>query len=285
MKNFDDLVFKNFEYRYINQPLLNNLVIMDIGHERCKPSKRKIGPERRDHISIHYVVKGKGILTVDGKLHKIGPNQLFITPFDTVCCYYPDNDDPWEYLWITFKGSRCLQLCEMMGMTAESPIYTPCNKGAIFRAFSDLIVHSKAFHYAVNFFVLSKLFQIICIVNEERKITVHFNTDKKENTIQSVIGYIERNYGNPELLSLKTIADWIHLDAIYLNRIFKKETGCTVHKYIINYRLLKAGELIEHADLSFAEIAHITGWNDYAQFSKSFSSYYGVPPSKYKISK
>ena len=57
--------FKNFEYRYINQPLLNNLVIMDLGHERCPATKPQIGPEHRNHVSLHLVTSGKGILVID----------------------------------------------------------------------------------------------------------------------------------------------------------------------------------------------------------------------------
>lgn len=278
-----EVQFESFEYRFINQPIFNNLIIMDLGHETCKPTKPQVGPERRDHISLHYVIKGKGILTVDNKLFKIGTGQIFITPCNAVCCYYPDKDDAWEYLWITFKGSKCMLLCDMMGLTQDSPVYSPQHPHALFCVFADLIKGGNKYRYAVNFFAFSKLFQIICMINEERKISLDLNADKKESSIQSIIGYIERNYSNTEILSLETIAKWIHLDPIYLNRIFKKAVGCTIHKYIINYRLSKARELIGQSGYSLTEIAQFTGWSDYAQFSKAFKKYYGISPTKFKI--
>lgn len=284
MEEQNEYRFENFEYRFINQPIFNNLIIMDFGHETCKPTKSQVGPERRDHISLHYVMKGKGTLTVDQKSFKIGAGQIFITPCNAVCCYYPDKEDAWEYLWITFKGSKCMLLCEMMGLTQDSPVYRPQHAYELFCVFADLVKGGNNYKFAVNFFAFSKLFQIICMINEERRIALDLNADKKETSVQSIIGYIERNYSNTELLSLETIAKWIHLDPIYLNRIFKKTVGCTIHKYIINYKILKAGELIEHSGYSFAEIAQITGWTDYAQFSKSFKKYYGISPTRFKSS-
>ena len=276
--------FKNFEYRYINQPLLNNLVIMDLGHERCPATKPQIGPEHRNHVSLHLVTSGKGILVIDQKTFRVGPGQIFITPCDTVCCYFPDREDAWEYFWITFKGSKCVLLCEMMGLTKEKPVYSPLNTEAIYRAFSELISLEKNYRYAINFFAFSKLFMIVCLINEERKISPELTVDQRETCIQNIIGYIERNYSNREVLSLEAIANWIHLSPIYLNRLFKKFTGSSVHQYIINYRLSKAGELIAHSGLSFLQIAQITGWNDYVQFSKVFKKYYGVSPSHFKKS-
>lgn len=274
----------NFEFRYINQPIFNDIVIMDLGHERCNPGKPQVGPEKRDHISLHFVMSGSGFLVVNNKPYKVREGELFLTPCNSVCCYYPDKEDSWEYMWITFKGSKCMTLSELMGFTTEYPVYNSINKTEIQREFFELIRKEKNYTSSINLFAFSKLCNIACILNEERQITPDKRASKIERYVDSVLGYIERNYNNVEMLSLDIISSWIHLTPIYLNRIFKRQVGSSLYQYILNYRIIKAGELIENSEYSFTQIAQITGWKDYAQFSKAFKKHFGCSPSAFHVS-
>ena len=60
--------------------------------------------------------------------------------------------------------------------------------------------------------------------------------------------------------------------------------GSSLYQYILNYRIIKAGELIENSEYSFTQIAQITGWKDYAQFSKAFKKHFGCSPSAFHVS-
>lgn len=125
---------------------------------------------------------------------------------------------------------------------------------------------------------------------ELEQITLDFISSLKEALVNdknryskvvcNSIQYIDRNLAN--LLSLTTIADAVHINASYLSRIFKKETGQPISEYINISRIEKAKELLsDNADLTY-EIAEQVGFHDPAYFSSIFKKYTGVSPREYK---
>lgn len=65
----------------------------------------------------------------------------------------------------------------------------------------------------------------------------------------------------------------------------KQLFGMTPNDYIRNVRMKEAAELLLTTNLTAAEIAYKTGFEDQYYFSKSFKKYYGQPPSQYRHGK
>ncbi len=85
-----------------------------------------------------------------------------------------------------------------------------------------------------------------------------------------------------ERLLSEQIAQALFLNADYLNRIFKKETGITLSEYISNQRIEKAKELLLNSTFSVSEIAFEVGFQSFSYFSKIFKRKTGKEPSKYR---
>lgn len=68
----------------------------------------------------------------------------------------------------------------------------------------------------------------------------------------------------------------------YLSRLFKKETGSTLSKYIAGQRCKKAAELLEQTTLPIQEISRYVGCLDNNYFVKVFRSFYSMTPSEYR---
>lgn len=62
----------------------------------------------------------------------------------------------------------------------------------------------------------------------------------------------------------------------------KQLTGMTPNDYIKKARMEAAAELLVSTNLTAAEIAYKTGFEDQYYFSRSFKKYFGTPPSKYR---
>lgn len=92
--------------------------------------------------------------------------------------------------------------------------------------------------------------------------------------------YIERNI-NKEIL-VTEIADYIGLNAEYLTRIFKKEKGVSIKKYIDNKKIMRAKELLEKTDFSVTDISDRVGYSSYNNFSRAFKTHTGVSPTSYR---
>ncbi len=69
----------------------------------------------------------------------------------------------------------------------------------------------------------------------------------------------------------------------YLNDIFKKHEGITLHKFIVQQRVQRAHELITTTHLSLDEIASTCGFSSQAHLSAAFKSFYGISPGKLRL--
>lgn len=75
----------------------------------------------------------------------------------------------------------------------------------------------------------------------------------------------------------------IPLNADYLRRCFKRETGMTPQLYLNRLRLENAKKLlIKTPQSSIAEVAYLSGFYDPLYFSRAFHKYAGMPPQMWR---
>ena len=98
--------------------------------------------------------------------------------------------------------------------------------------------------------------------------------------IKKIIRYLDENYACD--INLKTIADTFHLNALYLGRILKLETGCSFTDYINRLRIDRAQELLSHTDLSAKQIAEKVGYGNDKYFNTQFKKYTDMTPGEYR---
>ena len=94
-----------------------------------------------------------------------------------------------------------------------------------------------------------------------------------------------RRYINEHLeseLDLDSLAEIHSISKYHLIRLFKRYHGITPKQYIISSRLNKAKDMLHNPDLRISDIAYECGFEDPANFSKSFVSMFGLSPSQYK---
>ena len=92
--------------------------------------------------------------------------------------------------------------------------------------------------------------------------------------------YIESNY--QRTIDLNIIADHFSFSPSYLTKIFLKHTNITPSKYILNYRINIAKQLLGDFSLSINMVANMVGYMDPFHFSKSFKQVTGISPARYR---
>jgi two-component system response regulator YesN len=106
------------------------------------------------------------------------------------------------------------------------------------------------------------------------------DTESEENVIRRCIAYIRENLG--EELTREQVANHVYLNPDYLNRIFKKETGLSLHEYITKERLEKAKVLLRKTNLPISAIAAEVGYDSFSHFSQLFKKYTDLNPKDYR---
>ncbi len=94
----------------------------------------------------------------------------------------------------------------------------------------------------------------------------------------ALIRYIDENI--KEELSYKKLADMLHISPKNLYKLFKRETGFTLSRYIKERRIIIAKSLLNSGSSPF-EAAEKTGFCDYSTFYRAFRASVGVSPSAY----
>lgn len=92
--------------------------------------------------------------------------------------------------------------------------------------------------------------------------------------------FIEKYYH--ENLSVNQLAGLANMSDSTFNRLFKKETGLTPIKYLIEVRIEKSKVLLRRDDLPITEIAARCGFGSSAHFSAEFKRLTTVTPSEYR---
>ncbi|WP_226037086.1 response regulator transcription factor [Aquibacillus saliphilus] len=100
------------------------------------------------------------------------------------------------------------------------------------------------------------------------------------NSIKDALLYIDGNFS--EELTLKQVADHVHLNASYFSALFKEQTNLTFSEYLTRTRLQYAKNLLITSTLPVTEIAERVGYNTSKYFIKLFKQYEGLTPSSYR---
>ncbi len=120
----------------------------------------------------------------------------------------------------------------------------------------------------------------ICLANYQS------HTKKQSFIINKMLSVIEEQLANPDLSLGWVASEILYMNADYLGKLFKKETGDKFSNYVVRLRMERAMEEIEHTgDVKVFELAEKFGFGGNPQyFSQVFKKHTGFTPSEYKRS-
>lgn len=104
--------------------------------------------------------------------------------------------------------------------------------------------------------------------------------DNISPAMQNALIYIHENY--KKKISLKDVADAIHLNAAYLSTLFNKEMPTGFSKYLLELRMKTAKKLLENTNYKVKEVAEKAGFFDYHYFARAFKDLTGLSPLEYR---
>ncbi|MBO5176635.1 MAG: response regulator [Lachnospiraceae bacterium] len=108
------------------------------------------------------------------------------------------------------------------------------------------------------------------------------NASNRYGTIvDQVKKYIEEHYVEEEL-SLNLVASYVNFSPNHLSMVFSQQTGQTFIKYLTDYRMNKAKELLRGTGKRSSEISLEVGYKDPHYFSYLFKKTQGMTPTQYR---
>lgn len=106
-------------------------------------------------------------------------------------------------------------------------------------------------------------------------------SSRYEDVVGKVIHYIEDNYAQEDL-SLNLLASHVNFSPNHLSMIFSQQTGQTLIRYLTDYRMNRAKELLRCSSKKSSVISMEVGYKDPHYFSYLFKKTQGMTPTQYR---
>lgn len=261
-----------------------DLGLYQFGWEQCKPSN-SFGPAARNHYLFHYVISGTGtLLSDDSKGHTqtyhVKSGQGFMIFPGQINTYIADQNLPWEYTWVEFDGLRAKGSVEAAGLSRDQPIYHARSKDLREEMMKEML-------YLVEHKDMPPLHligHVYLFLDFLTRSTVNMTASKgsslRDFYIKEALAFMEQNFQND--ISVEDIAATCGLNRSYFGKIFKEELGKSPQEFLLNYRMIKAAELLKLTRLSIGDVSNAVGYVNQLHFSRAFKNMYGLSPREWR---
>lgn len=131
---------------------------------------------------------------------------------------------------------------------------------------SDLLANSLFTQFMIY---LNRIF--LGNTYKETQKSIHY-----DERIEEILKYINQNLSSD--LTIDSLASRFYLNKYYFMHKFKKETGYTIHQYILQKRLLNANLLIQ-SGTPIVKSSQLSGFTDYSTFLRAYKKMFQKAPS------
>lgn len=131
--------------------------------------------------------------------------------------------------------------------------------------------------YKYGLYDFSEEVILSCITHQQKSIT-----PSRKPWLTKLIKIIENDITIP--MSLKELAQCVHVHPIYMSRAFKEYTGVTIGEFRIHHKLSIATQQLLSEDINISQIAAQCGFYDEAHFIRTFKSKYAITPHQFRLS-
>ena len=251
-----------------NCPLLN---ISSIGYA-ADPSVTRFGPGVRNLYIIHYVISGKG--QFNGNTVLAGQGFL-ITPAMQEC-YFPDTEDPWEFLWIISEDQEMEKIFTLLNGDKQTNIFSYDYVYGIREAAAFLMANKRSLF---DGFEMLEIFLKIFKYRQKGGLSHEVKTNAQVY-MDAAVNYIHSNIHSP--IKVSDLTEFLGISQPYLFKIFQDKYSKSPKQYIMEEKLERGKALLKETDLSVSFIANSVGFQDVLAFSKYFRLKSGQSPLNFR---
>lgn len=270
------------QYLFNNHIENDQIYVYSGGYDPTNPG-HKYGPTVRSGYMIHYIYEGKGTFTSNETAYQLQKGEFFLIEPNKIISYEADEEDPWAFYWIGFRGSLVEEYMKRTSISYTNPIFHGEKTSKIKDNLSEMIELSLI-HENNDLLLNAKLLEIIFQLTENfPSIDTNDSSKRKNSLFVEALQFIRNNYEQD--IRIDELAQRLSIDRTYLHRLFVRELEMSPKEYLTMVRIRKAQELLTQSDLPIKLISYSVGYENTQQFSRVFKQRTGCTPSNYRLLK
>jgi AraC-like DNA-binding protein/mannose-6-phosphate isomerase-like protein (cupin superfamily) len=243
-----------------------------------------------DFNKIIIFLSGKVTYLIEGKAYYLKPWDILLVNNHDVHKPLIDSSETYEriIIWANsdFIENHNYENCDLSTCfkLANEKNFNLIRLEAKFQNHIQFIIKSLQTSFDSNDFgsklLSNSLFvQLLIYLNRVHLGNMYLNDEdslKYDKQIETILKYINNNLCSD--LSVEFFSKEFYISKYYLMHKFKKETGYTLHNYVMQKRLLMAKVLIKNGE-PITKAYGQCGFNDYSCFLRSFKNTFHKPPN------
>lgn len=254
-------------------------------------------------IEIVYVVSGKAKHVIGEREYSVKRGDVSIINPDEAHAFVPDREfssEPFVAYDLMFTpdfvDSSCLSDDGFSKLGKSFLFYSLFPDSGDFKERFNLIadcgyelgsvfekIYDEYKAQRVGYVNLIRLYIAEIVIRLSRKIEDTENsklTSSQKQIVMEIISYIEKNYSIK--IHSDEIASKLFFNKNYISRLFKQETGLSIHEFVRKIRMKEAIKRLEETDDIISDIAVDCGFNDMKSFYQMFKNFAGCTPKAYR---
>lgn len=272
------MAYEGYKYSFKNQfRTMASLTVYRTGRQQCTANYTR-GLEVRDFYLIHYVIKGAGTYILNGVSYPVREGQAFLIYPNMPINYRADADDPWEFCWVGFNGTDARIMMNATAFTPQQPVITLRRPDQMLELMLDIYTaRGNLPHEIIS--MTARLYALIAFLIHENMGALPRRSHSSGDQVQHACDYIAAHYASG--ITVKEVAAHLGVCRSQLYRIFMQTISMSPQKYLSEFRIREACNLMTKSHLSIKEVAYSVGFDDPLYFSTVFKASVGQTPSQY----
>lgn len=240
-----------------------------------------------EFCKVLFLLTGNGNYVVDGQRYTLQPGDVVLVGSRSVHCPELETDKPYErvilYISPEFLQQQSAPDGDLLSCFQEDHGHVlRLKEKARLKLFQQVarleeILNGEEFGRTVlsNAALLRLLVQIGRYQRQEDALQPSPAIPQNERVLE-LMRYMDEHL--TEDLDIDRLATQFYVSKYHMMRIFRRETGCTVHTYLLQRRLLHARTLMVGGMLA-TEASYRSGFRSYSSFTRAYGRYFGTTPT------
>ena len=277
--------------RFDNRQTMKNNTFEVFRYKDSYP--KEVALHHHDFYEIYFFLSGNVRYNIESRSYLLTPGDvLLISPMELHQPMFGDEHRVYEriVIWIDkqfldslgYEGQN-LSRCFDTTSPSHSNLLRPEGVKRQFLQFmlEQLTAEMEAEDPYRDMAALTYLVQVLILLNRLAMENARGEQLKTpDSVVYGVLGYINDHYS--EDLSLDHLANKFFISKYHLSREFQRLVGTSVHRYIVQKRLVMAKQMLSQGVPS-TEVYQHCGFGDYSNFYRAFHGEYRISPKEFVL--
>lgn len=247
------------------------------------------------NVEYHYhefcklllLVTGRGGYVVDGQKYLLQPGDVVLIGGRSAHRPELEGDTPYEriiiYISPEFLQQSSMGECDLLqlfsGKNGHVLRLRETERKKVFALAGALEKELAGAEFGREILSNGALLRLLVEIGRGQRQEGAFNPNPvtpEDRRVAEWMQYLDRHLS--EDLDMDELAERFFISKFHMMRLFRAQTGFTIHTYLLQRRLLAARQLMEKG-MRATEACYRCGFRSYSSFTRAYNKHFGMTPT------